>query len=114
MAAPLQKQFGHPRFYELLEEIAQLHSDKNADYSSEEDPLSNLRACEDIGIPAWKGVITRLMDKWKRIINLARGQEAKVKSESIADTLKDNAVYSLLAIVLYEESEKERKNGEDA
>ena len=36
-------------------------------------------------------------------------EELKVKEESLKDTLIDNAVYSLLCIILYED-EKEKKN----
>lgn len=97
---------GHPRFYELLDEIAELHSRKNSDYASDTEPLSNLRRCERIGIPAWKGVLVRLEDKWDRTEKVASKGEAAVKNESLIDTLKDTAVYSLLCIILIEEAEK--------
>jgi hypothetical protein len=98
---------GHPRFYELLKQIAQLHSDKNADYATDQEPLSNLRACEEINIPAWQGTIVRMMDKWDRIKKLTVKGKATVENESIKDTLMDNAVYSLLCIILIEEQEKQ-------
>lgn len=90
------KKAGHPKFYKLLEEIADLHSRKSSDYGSE-DPLSNLR---EFG---WKGVVVRLGDKWHRIKGFAKKEKFEVKDESLKDTLMDNAVYSLLAIILYEE-----------
>lgn len=93
---------GHPKFYELLEEIGKLHDMKNADYAKKDNPLSNFKECEDIGIPAWKGVWIRMSDKWCRIKQLIN-KEADVKSESITDTLKDLAVYSLITLILYEE-----------
>ncbi|KKN61526.1 hypothetical protein LCGC14_0521140 [marine sediment metagenome] len=99
-----QGRHGHPGFYQLLDEIADLHDRKNHDYAGD-DPLSNLKLCEEFGIPAWKGVIVRLTDKWSRITQLIT-KEAQVKDESIEDTLKDSAVYSLLAIVL----KRERKD----
>ena len=58
---------GDPRFYKLLEEIAELHSRKNHDYTPSGDPLANFRMCEKFGIPAWKGVLTRMSDKWSRL-----------------------------------------------
>jgi hypothetical protein len=94
---------GHPRFYQLLDELKDLHDRKNADYSEEDDPLSNLRLCELFGIPAWKGVLVRISDKWSRVAQLASGREALVKDESVIDTLKDMAVYALLCIILFEE-----------
>lgn len=92
---------GHPRFYKLLQEMADLHSRKNHDYSGD-DPLSNLKSTEEIGIPAWKGVLVRLMDKWGRLKTFAREEHFEVKDESVIDTLMDNAVYSLLCIILFE------------
>ncbi len=95
----MKYKYGHKRFYELLDEIAQLHSSKSHDYGGK-DPLSNLR---EFG---WKGVIVRLGDKYCRLRNFAKQGELKVKDESLKDTLMDNAVYSLLAIVLFEEENK--------
>lgn len=90
---------GDPLFYQLLAEIAELHSRKNHDYAQDGDPLSNLRACEALGIPAYTGVLVRLQDKWSRLVELSK-KEAQVKEESVEDTLKDMAVYALLAICL--------------
>ena len=98
----MKKFYGHYRFYELLDEMAELHNKKNHDYAGK-DPLSNLR---EFG---WKGVVVRLGDKWRRIKNYTKQGELKVKEESLKDTLIDNAVYSLLCIILYED-EKEKKN----
>jgi hypothetical protein len=107
MSQPKEEYRGHPRFYELLDEMRELHNRKNADYSKDEDPLSNFRLVENIGIPAWIGIVIRLTDKSSRIMQLTRktleGREASVKEESIKDSLIDNAVYSLLCIILYEE-----------
>lgn len=96
---------GHPRFYELLLEIAELHTKKNHDYAKDNDPLSNLRLCESFGVPAFKGTLVRLSDKWSRITELSK-KDNMVKSESIIDTLMDNAIYSLLAILLFEEQQR--------
>lgn len=102
----LKKLGGHSRFYELLWEIAEIHGRKNKDYAGTEHPLSNLKESERFGIPAWKGTLVRMSDKWDRIVNLAKHNNPAVKSESITDTLMDLAVYSLLAIILFEEHEK--------
>lgn len=98
---------GHPRFYELLAEIAELHDQKNHDYAKDGDPLSNLRRAENFGIPGWKGIFIRLSDKWSRLEELSK-KDAHVKGESLKDTLMDNAIYSLLAIVLLEEEESKK------
>jgi hypothetical protein len=96
---------GHPEVYKLMEKAAELYDAKNTDYSGEKDPLINLRACEDIGIPAWKGVLIRMSDKFSRIKQLST-KTANVKDETITDTLLDLSVYCLLCIVLYNESKK--------
>ncbi len=92
---------GHPLFYILLDEIADLHSRKNADYAGD-DPLSNLRLCQQFGIEPWRGCLVRMSDKWSRITQLAN-RDAEVGDEPIEDTLLDMAVYSLLCIVLRRE-----------
>ncbi len=102
---------GSPRFYQLLAKAAVLHSVKNQDYAdSAHDPLSNFRACERAGIPAYDGLLTRLSDKNSRLERLSakakEGKGASVKSESVVDTHMDSAVYHLLAIILLEEGEK--------
>jgi hypothetical protein len=91
----------NPAFIELIEEIKRLHESKNHDYAQDADPLSNLRRAEAFGVPAWKGVLVRLTDKWSRIEQLAAGKTPK--HESLRDSLIDNAVYSLLAIILLDE-----------
>ena len=96
---------GSPRFYELLDEIADLHDRKSNNYSTDSDPLSNLKMCEQFGVPAYLGVMVRLSDKWSRLTQLAGGKPDLV-GESIIDTLKDMAIYSLLAIILWEKNEK--------
>jgi hypothetical protein len=99
----MTERFGHPKFYELIEQMAELHSRKNHDYSGTADPLKNLRSPLRIGISPFMGVLVRLQDKWSRLEQFANSGEMLVKGESVIDTLMDNAVYSLLAIILYEE-----------
>ena len=99
---------GHPRFYELLDEIADLHERKNNGYAKDNDPLSNLRVAESFGIEAYKGVLIRLSDKWSRIQELSKGKQDQV-GESLKDTLMDMSIYSLLAIVLLEEKPQKIK-----
>jgi hypothetical protein len=94
----------NPAFDALLSEIATLHDSKNHDYAQDADPLSNLRRAQALGIDPWKGVLVRLTDKWSRIEQLTAGKTAK--HESLRDSLIDNAVYSLLAILLLDEARR--------
>jgi hypothetical protein len=91
----------NPAFIRLLHEIEALHESKNEDYAADADPLSNLRRCEKFGVPAFTGTLVRLTDKWSRIEQLAGGKAPK--HESLRDSLVDNAVYSLLAVLLLDE-----------
>lgn len=100
--------FGHPRFYEILGDMGELHSRKNHDYAGTSDPLKNLRACTRIDLKPFMGVMVRLQDKWSRLEEFVKSGKLMVKGESVKDTLMDNAVYSILAIILYEEQEKEK------
>jgi hypothetical protein len=92
----------NPAFGLLIDEIKALHESKNHDYTNDSDPLSNLRECEAMGVPALTGVLVRLTDKWSRIKQLANGKTPK--HESLRDSLIDNAVYSLLAVLLLDET----------
>ena len=97
------RKFGHPAFYKLLDDMAELHSRKNHDYAGKSDPLKNLRACVRLDLEPFMGVMVRLQDKWSRLEEFVKSNELLVKNESVIDTLMDNAVYSLLAIILYQE-----------
>ena len=97
---------GHPRFHELVQQMSELHSKKNHDYSGEKDPLNNLREVEGMGIPAWVGVGVRISDKYTRMKNFIKNRKFEFKEESLKDTMMDMAVYALLYIVLFEEGQK--------
>lgn len=94
---------GHPKFYALLEELAETHEKKNKDYARN-DPLSNLKMCEAIGIPAYVGCFIRMQDKWSRLQNLML-KNPDVINEPIEDTATDLAVYCLLFKILRGESD---------
>lgn len=100
---------GHPRFYEILDEMADLHHRKNNNYAADGDPLSNLRQCEQFGLPAPTGVMVRMGDKWSRLCELMKGKKDLV-GESIKDTLMDMAVYSILQIIVLEEEAKKKSS----
>ena len=89
------------KFDELLDEIRELRASKGHDYAETTDPLSNLRMAKNLGISPLDGVLVRMSDKWSRLCQLRRGKSPK--HESLRDTLIDNAVYSLLAVLLLDE-----------
>lgn len=76
---------------------------KNADYTGEsDDPFANFRAVETDGICDVEiGFLTRMRDKWSRMISLVKrllktGEGPKVLDESLEDTLIDLANYCIL------------------
>ena len=90
-------------FYRKLEEVAALHAKKSNDYSSATDPLANIRASEEFGVPAWLGAMIRLNDKITRIKSYTRN--GKLSNESVRDSLIDLAVYAIIALTLWDEHE---------
>lgn len=93
---------GDPRFLAILDEMRQLHVRKAADYGADEDPLANLRASVDFGIPAWLGTLIRANDKIRRLMTFAK--KGELANESVIDSFNDAAAYFILARILYEET----------
>ena len=92
------------RFNLILTELQEITTAKNSDYASKSDAFANFRVIENLSlgrITTMDGILTRMSDKLSRIINLT-GQEAKVTTESIVDTLNDLAVYSIIARIWVE------------
>jgi hypothetical protein len=99
-----EQRSGDPRFYSLLEEIAELHSRKNHDYSKQNEPLSNFHRSQELGVEPWRGVLIRMSDKWSRIEQLSCGKTPK--NESMRDSLIDLAVYALIDVLLLEDAKR--------
>ena len=92
---------GDPRFHRLIDELLRLHIKKAQDYGTDGDPLANLRASAELGIPPWKASIVRLRDKFQRLA--AYCTNGKLANEGVRDTLIDMAAYSLLTLILHDE-----------
>jgi hypothetical protein len=63
--------------------------------------------CEQFGITATDGVITRMSDKWSRLQALWHDRSNDQVGESITDTLMDLSAYSLILICLLNEQAEE-------
>ena len=94
----------HPtskKFYDKLLSAALLHAKKQRDYGKEGDPFANVRASEEWGVAGWVGAMIRATDKVRRLqTHATRGS---LVNETVEDSLLDLAVYSLIALVLYEQ-----------
>ena len=98
---------GHPDFPYILMDMLQLHNDKSNDYANEESPFANIEMCEKGDLPAWKGVVVRLGDKYSRLLNAMAGK--LFKFEGVKDAFLDNAVYSIIGLIEYVKAKKEEK-----
>jgi hypothetical protein len=105
----LELSSGNPAFDALLRKMAAIHAAKNHDYARPEvkDYYANFRECEAFGIPAYKGILIRMSDKWSRIKGLSM-KEAAVKDESIEDTMLDLANYALLYLCVKQHATPDR------
>jgi len=98
----MSDRFGHPMFFQVLEELGAMHEKKGSDYGTDDDPLANVRASVDWGVPDWVGTLIRANDKVIRLQAAAKG--SKLKNEGIEDSLLDLASYAIIALVLYREN----------
>lgn len=93
-------------FVDLLDEMRRLHESKSADYGSEDDPLANIRQGADfVDIEHWRGCMVRIADKVQRLRTYCR--TGRLVHEGVRDTLLDLSAYSLLAIVLFDEAQRD-------
>ena len=92
------------RYLNLLKTMEVLHRNKNAGYAGDSpDPWANFRMSEAFGVPAYKGCLVRMSDKYIRVTNLVKNPDNDKVGENIIDTLFDLAAYALIAICLLEE-----------
>ncbi len=90
------------RFKEVLKVMEEVHGTKNQQYAGENGYLSNLKMCEAMGIPAWKGVIVRMTDKMARLMNLSNTGDPEFQKK-ITDAFIDMGVYSGMGLIAYED-----------
>lgn len=90
------------RFKKILDEMYELTNIKNSDYSAGDNALSNFTFSEEVGLPAEWGIIARMGDKYKRIGNILirKKGEVSVKDEKVRETIMDNAVYSIILMII--------------
>ena len=77
-------------FKQIANGLTELDERKNADYGN-----SFSKSYEEFGLTS---PVIRLSDKVERLKTLSK-QEAKVKDESIQDTVMDIAVYAMLTLM---------------
>ena len=86
---------------------------KNADYATEENPLSNFEAATTFaGIEPTVALLVRIGDKWTRYRNLMTGKEPAVQDESIEDTLRDVINYTNILLIYHQKNAELRPKDE--
>jgi hypothetical protein len=109
------KRSGHPRVYEILDELAELHEKKNRDYASANDPLGNFRRVSittcgllNQNIPSWyhPAVVAMMyMSKqYDAMVEMVANNKVQGQAEGLIDKMKDIAVYAVITMVLLEEA----------
>lgn len=109
---PVPQRSGHPRFYELVEEITDLHNRKNTDYASgtKEGPLGNFERVSTI-MKLYPGLdwdspfgvtLVYMLKQIDAAFTLRSQKRESVVGEGIASRLKDVTVYSLIAQIQVE------------
>jgi hypothetical protein len=90
-------------FYELCDQLKEMHRKKSSDYGSADDPLANIRnGAEFVGIEPWRAAMVRLSDKVTRLATYCR--TGSLTYESFEDTCFDLASYSLLTLLTHREA----------
>lgn len=90
----------HPkseRLHEILKELGELHDKKQQDYGSADDPFQNITASRDWGIRPVTGALLRMNDKVGRL--KAWIKTSKLANEGAEDSMRDIAVYAIIALV---------------
>ena len=98
-------------FADVLAKMQSIHDRKSQDYGSNEDKLANYRRGERLGIPTWKNIYGRLLEKSVRIESFC--QNGKLNFEGVEDTLLDMANLCVLCLMAYHEQEKAKTSGEN-
>ena len=109
---------GHPRFYEILNELAKLHDKKNAQYATTDNPLGNFYRVANLQSKLFKGSIknkplaTALAFMSKQIDGVYEivGEAKENTPDTLKDKLMDIAVYSVICMILIEEYENNKHN----
>lgn len=114
-----KRAYGHPAFYQIVEEIAALHEKKNRQYAMPDDPLGNFRRTGQIiakmlkpGIDPTLASCLSFMSKQVDGVYEMFGEGKTDTPDQLEDKLQDIIVYGIIALILVrEQREKAQKRG---
>lgn len=101
---------------EMVSREEELINQKNADYAADNsDALANFYAVERLGLcSAEQGILVRLCDKFKRIINVTNKGTTAVEQETVKDTISDARNYlAILEAVIVDKENSENYSTEN-
>lgn len=109
-ARPVREARGvHPSsqaFYDLCDQLKQIHHTKSIGYGSPDDPLANIRnGATFVGIEPWRAAMVRLSDKVTRLQTYCR--TGTLTCESFEDNCIDLASYALLTLLMHRENNRD-------
>jgi hypothetical protein len=90
------------RHKELCGQLHEIYKKKNEAYGD-----SFGKTFRELGVMS---AVTRIYDKFNRILALTQGAKNDIIEESVLDTLLDLSNYSLMSIIEIEEQKKREKN----
>ena len=112
--------YGHPMFYQIVEELKDLHSEKNRQYATKGNPLGNFERTGKMiskflhpGVNPTLASCLSLMSKQVDGIYEIVGEAKANTIDSLEDKLKDVAVYSIIAMIILAEAREKVKENHD-
>jgi hypothetical protein len=106
-----RKRYGHPMFYQIVEEIRDLHERKNKQYATQDDPLGNFRRTGQIikkflkpGLDPTLASCLAFMSKQVDGVYEMFGESKTDTPDQMEDKLLDIAVYAIIGMILVRES----------
>jgi len=110
------RRHGHPGFYKYLDEMAELHSIKNRDYTHGGDPLGNFHRVSAIlkiwgyDIPPWLvAAIYALKQQDAAMWMMSQNYEGQV--QGVDERVEDEGIYAVIKRILIKEGKDEGRSG---
>lgn len=99
----------------MCDKMVEITKAKNADYTGAgDDPFANFTRVEQLGICSTEqGFMTRINDKFSRMISFVQKGVFQVKDESIEDTLLDLSNYCILMAGYIRSKKQKAQDGEN-
>jgi len=115
----MTKKGGHPRFYQILEELGNLHSKKNTDYAKggKQGALGNFHRVAQFkqmypGFhweTAFGTAIDFMLKQLDAMMILSATNRKSITGEPIPARLNDIIIYSTIARIIFEESQPKKR-----